>query len=153
MIRGAVTINTNGTLRLEHRRRHRIRHRRHSHLHLNITGGTLNVSSTANQTLGNCTVNLTGGAITASSTSCNLDFYQEVPRLTAMLRRFSTISTTKLNLRQDNGVTFTVADGAADIDLMSRPSSPPQAIQQATSWSKSERALCGLLGSIRLPIR
>ena len=85
---------------------------------INLVGGTLNVNTTANQTVGNGTINMTGGSITGVS-GANLDFFNGSSTLNTLASATtSTISGTKLNLRQGN-TTFTVASGttSAGIDL------------------------------------
>ena len=84
---------------------------------INLTGGTMNINTTGNQTLGNGIVNMTGGAITGI-TGSNLDFFAGASALNTLASATtSTISGTSLNLRQAQGVIFTVADGAAATDL------------------------------------
>jgi autotransporter-associated beta strand protein len=86
---------------------------------INLNGGTLNVNTTSNETLGSATINMTGGLITGIANS-NLDFYAGGSAINTLASATtSTISGMKINLRQNNGVTFTVAQGstASGIDL------------------------------------
>lgn len=121
-IRGVATISTGATLRLStgdatgYDPTTRL-----STIHL--TGGTLNVNTTANQTLGNATINMTGASITGIAAS-NLDFFNGTSALNTLASATtSTISGVKVNLRQNNGVTFTVAQGTTasgnDLDISS----------------------------------
>ncbi|OYV00638.1 MAG: hypothetical protein CFE26_23745, partial [Verrucomicrobiales bacterium VVV1] len=69
------------------------------------------------QTLGSATITLTGGSITGVASS-NIDFFNGGSAITTLASATtSTISGAKINLRQNNGVTITVADGAAANDL------------------------------------
>jgi fibronectin-binding autotransporter adhesin len=90
---------------------------------ININGGTLNVNTVAlaagggNQTLGNATLNLTGGAITGIAGS-NIDFFQGASALNSFASAItSTISGVSLSPLRQGNTTFTVADGAAAVDL------------------------------------
>ncbi len=90
---------------------------------ININGGTLDVNTvaspggTANQTLGNATLNLTGGAITGIAGS-NIDFYRGASTLNTLASATtSTISGVSLSPVRQGSTTFTVADGAAAVDL------------------------------------
>ena len=90
---------------------------------MNIIGGTVNVSSTANQTLGNATINLMGGAITGT-TGGNLDFFQGGSALnTFAASNTSTISGLPLSPLRQGSTTFTVAAGTTpsgiDLDISS----------------------------------
>jgi fibronectin-binding autotransporter adhesin len=84
---------------------------------INLNGGTLNVNTTANQTLGSAVVNMTGGTVSGIASS-NLDFFGGSSGLNSLASSTgSTISGVKLNLRQTGGLVITVADGSAASDL------------------------------------
>lgn len=81
----------------------------HNNMDARIGGG--------NQTLGNAVVNMTGASITGV-TGSNLDFFAGASAInTFASATTSTISGTALDLRQSSGVTFTIADGPAAVDL------------------------------------
>jgi autotransporter-associated beta strand protein len=117
-LRGTVTVNSGATLRLSSGDVTGYGTGADRIATINITeGGTLHVNTTSNQTLGNATINLTGGAVTGIAGS-NIDFFQGSSALTTLASATtSTVSGTRLTLRQGTGVTFTVADGSAGIDL------------------------------------
>jgi fibronectin-binding autotransporter adhesin len=84
---------------------------------LNLNGGTFDIATTANQTLGNAVITLTGGLITGLAGS-NIDFFQGASALsTVASATTSVISGATLSIRQSGGLTLTVADGAAEQDL------------------------------------
>ena len=118
-IRGTVTVNTGGTLRLSTGDATGYGTGADRISTINLTGGTLNVNVTNNQTLGNCTINMTGGSITGIASS-NLDFFNGSSALNTLASSTtSTISGTTLGMRQTAGTTFTVAQGttSSGIDL------------------------------------
>ena len=121
-IRGTVTVNNGGTLRLGTGDATGYSGGADALTVINLVGGTLDNNQDArlsnrNQTLGSATVNMTGGAITGIEGS-NLDFFGGASALNTLASpTTSTISGTAIDLRQSEGVTFTVADGAAAIDL------------------------------------
>ncbi|MEO5915759.1 MAG: autotransporter-associated beta strand repeat-containing protein [Luteolibacter sp.] len=117
-IRGVATINTGATLRLStgdatgYDATTRL-----STIHLN--GGTLNVNSTANQTLGSATINMTGASITGIA-GANLDFFAGASALNSFgSSTTSTISGTTLSPLRQGNTTFIVSQGttASGIDL------------------------------------
>ncbi len=119
-IRGAVTVNTGGTLRLSVNDATGYSTGADRVTSLNLNGGTLNVATTGgagqNQTFGNTPITMTGGAITGVAGS-NLDLFNNGSSVTTNASSTtSTISVATLGLRQDN-TTFTVADGAVAVDL------------------------------------
>lgn len=117
-IRGTATVNTGGTLRLSTGDATGYNTGAASLTTINLNGGTLNINTTSNQTLGGAVINMTGGSITGIANS-NLDFFNNTSALNVLSSATtSTISGTKINLRQDGGVTFTVADGASATDLL-----------------------------------
>lgn len=90
---------------------------------LNIEGGTVYVSSAANQTLGNATINMTGGSITGTA-SGNLDFFRGGSTLnTYASDTTATISGLPLSPLRQGSTTFTVAAGTTlsgiDLDISS----------------------------------
>lgn len=113
-LNGTVTVNNGATLRLAagdvtgfdaNTNPNRI-----SVMNVN-QGGTLNVSVTNNQTLGDATINLTGGTITGVAGS-NLDFFRTVSALNTLAAPVtSTSSGVKLQIRQTAGLTMNVASG------------------------------------------
>ena len=122
-IRGTVTVNPGGTLQISTGDGFGYNADSTVINPLNIVGGTVNVSSTANQTLGNATVNLTGGAITGT-TGGNLDFFQGGSTLnTFAASNTATISGLPLSPLRQGSTTFTVAAGTTpsgiDLDISS----------------------------------
>ena len=122
-IRGTVTVNAGGTLRLSTGDATGYNADSTVINPLNLVGGTLNVNTSANQTLGNATINLTGGAITGVSNG-NLDFFQGGSTLvTWPASTTATISGVPLSPLRQGSTTFTVADGSTpsgiDLDIQS----------------------------------
>ena len=118
-IRGAVTVNAGGTLRLSIGDATGYSGGASSLTTINLDGGTLNVNTASNQTLGNAAINLTGGAITGLTTG-NLDFFGGASSLNAFpSATISTISGVALSPLRQGSTTFTVAAGstASGIDL------------------------------------
>jgi autotransporter-associated beta strand protein len=122
-LRGPVTVNPGGTLQISTGDGFGYNADSTVINPLNIVGGTVNVSSTANQTLGNATINLTGGAVTGA-TSGNLDFFQGGSSLnTFAASNTATISGLPLSPLRQGNTTFTVAAGTTpsgiDLDISS----------------------------------
>ena len=122
-IRGTVTVNSGGTLQISTGDGFGYNADSTVINPLNITGGTLNVSSTANQTLGNATINMTGGTITGA-TGGNLDFFQGGSTLnTFASSNTATITGLPLSPLRQGSTTFTVAAGTTpsgiDLDISS----------------------------------
>ncbi len=116
-IRGTVTVNSGGTLRLSTGDATGYGTDATRLSVINLDGGNLHVNTTSNQTLGSAVVNMTGGSITGI-TGSNIDFFAGASALnTFASAEESTISLPSLNLRQDNTV-FTVEDGEALRDLV-----------------------------------
>ena len=121
-IRGTATVNTGGTLRLSTGDATGYGGGSTALTVINLVGGTLDNNQDAripgrNQTLGSATVNMTGGQITGIAGS-NLDFFGGASALNTLASATtSTISGAAIDIRQSQGVTFTVADGAAAVDL------------------------------------
>lgn len=111
----------------------------------NISGtGTLHINTTANETLGSATVNLTGASITGIASS-NLDFFAGSSALNSLASATtSTVSGTKISIRQNAGLTITVADGAASPDM-----SIDSVIASATGFTTAPLIKAGL-GSLTL---
>ncbi|MCU0795745.1 MAG: autotransporter-associated beta strand repeat-containing protein [Akkermansiaceae bacterium] len=117
-IRGTATINTGGTLRLSAGDVTGYNTGSASLTTLHLTGGALNINTTSNQTLGGAVINMTAGSITGVANS-NLDFFQGSSALNILSSaNQSSISGVKINLRQNNGLTVNVADGAQNVDLL-----------------------------------
>lgn len=116
-IRGTATVNGGATLRWSTGDASGYGGGASALTTINLSGGTLNINTTANQTLGSATINMTGGSITGV-TGANLDFFGGASALNTLASATtSTISGTTLKLRQNGGVTMNVADGAAATDL------------------------------------
>lgn len=117
-IRGTATVNAGGTLRLSTGDATGWAGGSNALTTINLNGGTLNINTTSNQTLGGAVINMTGGSITGVANS-NLDFFNNTSALNVLSSATtSNISGTKINLRQNGGVTFNVADGASATDLL-----------------------------------
>jgi len=122
-IRGAVAVNTGGTLQISTGDGFGYNADSTVINPLNIVGGTVNVTSTANQTLGNASINMTGGALTGVA-SANLDFFQGGSALNALAASSTaTISGLQLSPLRQGSTTFTVAAGntpsGIDLDISS----------------------------------
>lgn len=115
-LRGAMTIGANGTLRLSTGDATGYGTGADRIGSIAINGGTLNVNTTANQTFSNMAITMTGGLISGISGS-SFDFFNGSTSLTTLAS--ANTSTVSMNgrLRQAD-TTFTVADGAAAIDLL-----------------------------------
>jgi autotransporter-associated beta strand protein len=122
-IRGTVDVNPTGTLRISTGDATGYDLNTPRLTAINLVGGTVNVNTTGNQTLGAATFTMTGGLLTGVPGS-NLDFFTSdnaQPGRSALTTlasaTTSVVSGVKLNMRQNDGVVFTVADGDAPIDL------------------------------------
>lgn len=117
-IRGTATVNTGGTLRLSTGDATGYNIGAASLTTINLNGGTLNLNTASNQTLGGAVINMTGGAITGIAGS-NLDFFNTTSAVNVLNSAAqASISGTQIKLRQNGGVTFTVANGSQDTDLL-----------------------------------
>jgi autotransporter-associated beta strand protein len=116
-LRGTITVNSGGTLRLSTGDATGYNTDGTRLSVINLVGGSLNVNTTSNQTLGSATINMTGGSITGIANS-NLDIFAGSSAINTLASATSsTIDTVKLSIRQTGGLTLTVADGAAASDL------------------------------------
>lgn len=116
VIRGAVTINSGGTLRLATPDATGYTANRISSITVNEGGTVYVATSSGNQTV-NAAINLTGSTFSGVAGS-NVDLFGNGSSVTTNASATSSvISTTTFNLRQDN-TTFTVANGAANVDLL-----------------------------------
>ncbi len=116
-IRGTVNVSSGATLRLSFGDATGYNTGADRVSTINLNGGTLNVNTVSNQTLGSAVVNMTGGTVSGIATS-NLDFFGGASAINTLASATgSTISGVKINLRQNNGLVITVADGAAASDL------------------------------------
>ena len=118
-IRGAATINTGGTLQLSTGDAIGYGGGASALTVINLMGGTLNVNTTANQTLGSATINLTGGSITGNAGG-NIDFFGGGSALNTLpTSTTASISGVPLSPLRQGSTIFTVASGntASGIDL------------------------------------
>jgi autotransporter-associated beta strand protein len=91
--------------------------------YINLVGGTLNINSTANQTLGSATITMTGGAITGLAGG-NLDFFGGGSALSTYPSSVpSTISGVQLSPLRQGSTIFDVQAGTTpdgiDLDISS----------------------------------
>ena len=122
-IRGTVTVNTGGTLQLSTGDATGYGGGGTALTVINLAGGTLNVNTTANQTLGSAVINMTGGVITGN-TSGNLDFFGGASALnTLAATNTATISGVAVSPLRQGSTTFTIASGTTpsgiDLDISS----------------------------------
>jgi autotransporter-associated beta strand protein len=123
-IRGAVTVNTGGSLRLSTGDATGYSLGTDRLTAINLLGGNMHIATTSNQTLGAAGVTMQGGSLTGV-TGSNLDFFTENNADPLLRSSFTTlasadtavVSGVRLKMRQEDGVIFNVADGAAAIDL------------------------------------
>ncbi|MEK7949358.1 Ig-like domain-containing protein [Luteolibacter sp. Y139] len=122
-IRGTVTVNTGGTLRLSTGDATGYNGGASALTSINVNGGTLNVNTVSNQTLGSAALNLTGGSITGVAGG-NIDFFGGGSSLNTFASPVtSTISGVTLSPLRQGSTTFTVAAGSTvsgiDLDISS----------------------------------
>ena len=122
-IRGTATINTGGTLQLSTGDATGYIGGASALTVIHLVGGTLDVNTSANQTLGSATINMTGGAITGNAGG-NLDFFGGGSALnTFASSTTATISGVRLSPLRQGSTTFTVAAGSTpsgiDLDISS----------------------------------
>ena len=122
-IRGVVTVNNGGTLRLSTGDATGYGGGASALTVINLVGGTLNVNTTANQTLGSAVVNLTGGSISGVSGG-NLDFFGGASALNSLASSTTaTITGVPLSPLRQGSTTFNVAAGTTangiDLDIAS----------------------------------
>jgi fibronectin-binding autotransporter adhesin len=123
-IRGSVTVNSGGSLRLSTGDATGFALGTDRLTDIDILGGNLNLNTTANQSLGAAAVTMEGGSITGVAGS-NLDFYTDNnvdPLLRSSLTTLASAQTAvfsgaSLQMRQNDGVIFDIADGGAAIDF------------------------------------
>ena len=118
-IRGTATVNTGGTLQLSTGDATGYSGGATALTVINLTGGTLNVNTTSNQTLGSAVINMTGGTISGLSGG-NIDFFGGGSALnTFASSTTSVISGVQLSPLRQGNTTFNVAGGttASGIDL------------------------------------
>lgn len=117
-IRGTATVNATGILRLTANDATGYNTDASRLSVINLNGGSMDINTILNQTLGSAVINMTGGSITGIAGS-NLDFFAGASALNTLASASSsTIGGVKLNLRQNNGLTITVENGAAAQDLV-----------------------------------
>ena len=115
-IRGTATVNIGATLRLSTGDATGYNTNATRLSVINLVGGTLNVNTISNQTLGSAVVNMTGASITGIAGS-NIDLFANGSAINTLASATtSTISLPTMNLRQNDTV-FDIADGAAAVDL------------------------------------
>ena len=129
-IRGTATINTGGTLQLSTGDAIGYGGGASALTVINLMGGTLNVNTTANQTLGSATINLMGGSITGNAGG-NLDFFGGGSALNSLpSSTTATISGVPLSPLRQGSTTFTVASGSTasgiDLDISSALRTSPE---------------------------
>ena len=121
-IRGTIFVNSGGTLRLSAGDATGYSGGGSSLNIINLVGGTLNINTTANQTLGSATVNMTGGVITGVSGG-NLDFFGGATTFNTLASpASSTISGVPLSPLRQGSTTFNVTSAATngiDLDISS----------------------------------
>jgi autotransporter-associated beta strand protein len=122
-IRGIATVNPGGTLQLSTGDATGYGGGASALTVINLAGGTLNVNTTANQTLGSAAINLTGGAITGN-TGGNLDFFGGGSALnTLAATNTANISGVALSPLRQGSTTFMIAAGTTpsgiDLDISS----------------------------------
>ena len=121
-IRGVATVGTGATLRLS--TGDATGYDGTTRLHtINLNGGTLDVNSTSNQTLGSATINMSGARITGIASS-NLDFHVGASSLNSFASSTtSTISGVALSPLRQGNTRFEVAAGTTssgiDLDIQS----------------------------------
>ena len=116
-LRGAVTVNPGAVLQLSAGDATGWGGGAAALTAINLNGGTLNINTTANQTLGSAVITLAGASITGNAGG-NLDFFGGGSALNTLPSSVaSTISGTPLSPMRQGNTSFTVADGAAPVDL------------------------------------
>lgn len=123
-IRNVATVNAGGSLRLSTGDATGYSLGTDRLTAMQLIGGNLDVNTTANQTLGAAAITVQGGTLTGVAGS-NLDFFTENNVDPLLRSSFTTLASSatsvvsgvKLNMRQENGLVFTIADGPAGIDL------------------------------------
>ena len=122
-IRGTATIHSGGTLQLSAGDVLGYGGGASALTVINVTGGALEVNTTANQTLGSAVINLAGGSITGNA-SGNLDFFGGGSALNTLASSTTAnISGVPLSPLRQGSATFTIASGSTpsgvDLDISS----------------------------------
>ena len=123
VIRGTVTVNSGGTLRLSTLEATGYSPGAASVSVINLTGGTLDLNTTGLQPLGSVAINMTGGSITGINNS-TLEFYGGGSALNTLASNTtSSITGIKLSPLRQGSTTFTIAAGntpsGIDLDISS----------------------------------
>lgn len=150
-IRGTATVNAGGTLRLSTGDATGYAGGSTALTTINLVGGTLDVNTTSNQTLGNATINMTGAAITGVAGS-NLDFYQGASTLNTLASSAtSVISGTSIAPLRQGDTTFTVAQGTTasgvDLDILSVIRNSPSGDPAVAVFTKAGAGVMRLKGT------
>ncbi len=116
-----------------------------------LAGGSLNVATTANQTLGSAVINLTGGAITGNAGG-NIDFFGGGSALNCFAAsKTSTISGVPLSPLSQGSTTFTVQAGTTpsgiDLDISSKLPTSPNGDASGASFYKAGNGTLRLSGT------
>ena len=122
-IRGTATINGGGTLQLSTGDATGYGGGASALTTINVAGGTLQVNTTVNQTLGSAVINLTGGSISGNAGG-NLDFFGGASALNTLpSATTASISGVPISPLRQGSTTFTVAQGTTpsgiDLDVSS----------------------------------
>ena len=150
-IRGTATVNSGGTLQLSTGDAVGYSGGASALTTINLPGGTLNINTTANETLGSATINLTGGAITGNA-SGNLDFFGGGSALNALAAtNTATISGVALSPLRQGSTTFTIAAGTTpsgiDLDISSVLRTSPSGDATSAVFYKSGSGTLRLSGA------
>ena len=150
-IRGTATVNSGGTLQLSTGDATGYGGGATVLTVINLAGGTLNVNSTANQTLGSATINLTGGSITGTANG-NLDFFGGGSALNTLpASTTATISGVALSPLRQGSTTFTVAAGTTpsgiDLDISSVLRTSPSGDAAGAVFTKAGAGTLRLSGA------
>jgi autotransporter-associated beta strand protein len=150
-IRGTATVNSGGTLQLSTGDATGYGGGAAALTVINLAGGTLNVNSTANQTLGSATINLTGGSITGTANG-NLDFFGGGSALNTLpASTTATISGVPLSPLRQGSTTFTVAAGTTpsgvDLDISSVLRTSPSGDAAGAVFTKAGTGTLRLSGA------
>ncbi len=150
-IRGAVTVNSGGILELSTADAIGYGGGTTALTNISLAGGTLNVATSVNQTLGSAIINLTGGAITGNAGG-NIDFYGGGSALNSWAAsKTSTISGVPLSPLRQGSTTFTVQAGTTpsgiDLDISSTLQTSPNGDASGASLYKAGSGTLRLSGT------